>query len=118
VAFAGQVGGRRYVTLQHADGLRTTYGPLARMAPAIEPGATVDRGTVVGAAGEHLLWTARLGGAYLDPAALLTASGTRRVRLVPDRVTTLVRRPGARPVAPEHLSPDHPRSRPARQVRG
>jgi hypothetical protein len=84
VTFAGQVGGTRYVTVLHADGLRTTYGPLARV--GVARGADVEAGAVVGvAAGGGLLWTARLGSAYDDPAALLRASGGRHVHLVPDR---------------------------------
>jgi murein DD-endopeptidase MepM/ murein hydrolase activator NlpD len=85
VTFAGQVGGRLHVTVRHADGLRTTYGPLARIAPGLAAGDRVDAGESVGTAGEHLLWTARLGAAYVDPSVLVAASGGRRVRLVPDR---------------------------------
>jgi len=85
VTFAGQVGGRLHVTVLHADGVRTTYGPLARIAPGVRSGLHLDAGDPVGSAGEHLLWSARLGRAYIDPAELLAASGTMRVRLVPDR---------------------------------
>ena len=85
VTFAGQVGGRLYVTIQHDDGIRTTYGPLARIAPGVARGASLDAGDAVGTAGQLVLWSARLGTTYLDPAVLLAASGTARVRLVPDR---------------------------------
>ena len=90
VTFAGQVGGRRYVTVQHADGVRTTYGPLASL--AVARGAAVAAGEPVGTAGGPVLWTARIGTAYVDPAVLLAASGTGtgpggrpRVRLVAER---------------------------------
>lgn len=84
VTFAGQVGGSRYVTLQHADRARTSYGPLGDL--AVGEGAAVAAGDPIGtAAGPALLWTLRLGGAYLDPALVLAASGSGGVRLVPVR---------------------------------
>ena len=84
VTFAGQVGGARYVTVGHADRARTTYGPLGEV--VVEVGSTVGAGEVVGtAAGTALLWTLRLGDAYLDPAIVLAASGQGGVRLVPTR---------------------------------
>jgi murein DD-endopeptidase MepM/ murein hydrolase activator NlpD len=89
ITFAGQVGGRLHVTVLHADGLRTTYGPLARIAPGVAVAGEVEAGAPLGTAGEHLLWTARLGTAYLDPSILVAASGGRRVRLVPDRRSSL-----------------------------
>jgi murein DD-endopeptidase MepM/ murein hydrolase activator NlpD len=85
VTFAGSVAGRRYVTVAHADGIRTTYGPLGRIAPGVVVGTAVDAGDAVGTAGELLLWTARIGEVYVDPAILLAASGPPRVRLVADR---------------------------------
>jgi murein DD-endopeptidase MepM/ murein hydrolase activator NlpD len=94
VTFAGSVAGRRYVTVLHGDGVRTTYGPLASIGAGVAAGASVDRAGAVGTAGDAMLWTARLGRrAYVDPAELLAASGTLRVRLVPDRVRI---RPGPR----------------------
>jgi murein DD-endopeptidase MepM/ murein hydrolase activator NlpD len=81
VTFAGAVARRRYVTLLHADGVRTTYGPLAAIRPGI--GDTVAAGSIVGTTTGPLLWTARIGDAYVDPAVLLAASGHDRVRLVP-----------------------------------
>lgn len=85
VTFAGSVAGRRYLTIGHADRLRTTYGPLATLAAG--PGDPVEAGQRIGTtSGQPLLFTARLGeDAYLDPAILLAASGGRpAVRLVPD----------------------------------
>ena len=84
VTFAGQVGGDRYVTVLHADRARTTYGPLGEV--AVTEGDGVGPGDPVGtAAGPALLWTVRLGDAYLDPAVVLAASGNGGVRLVPVR---------------------------------
>lgn len=81
VTFAGPVAGAWYVTVQHADRLRTTYGRLAGV--AVHVGASVQAGTVVGTATPSFIWTARLRDAYLDPAVLLAASGRPVLRLVP-----------------------------------
>jgi hypothetical protein len=83
VTFAGVVAGARFVTVQHADGVRTTYGRLASV--VAQQGSAVDAGEVVGTTGRRTIWTARLGTAYLDPAVLLEASGAFSVRLVPNR---------------------------------
>jgi murein DD-endopeptidase MepM/ murein hydrolase activator NlpD len=80
VTFAGPVGGRRYVTVLHADGVRTAYGPLGRVAVGL--GDDVTAGAVLGTTTGPLLWTARIGDVYVDPAVLLAASGDREVRLV------------------------------------
>jgi murein DD-endopeptidase MepM/ murein hydrolase activator NlpD len=80
VTFAGPVAGRRYVTVLHADGVRTAYGPLARV--GVEAGDQVAAGQVLGTTAGPLLWTARIGDAYVDPAVLLAASGVVDVHLV------------------------------------
>ena len=49
VVFAGPVAGTLHVTIQHPDGLRTSYSFLARIAVAV--GQPVDQGQVVGVAG-------------------------------------------------------------------
>lgn len=86
VAFAGSVAGRGVVSIDHANGLRTTYEPVAVMVTA---GAAVGRGTqlgvlVAGHAGcpaeACLHWGLRRGDTYLDPLLLL---GFGRVRLLP-----------------------------------
>lgn len=81
VGFAGRVAGTLWVSVDHPDGVRTTYGPLGRA--TVRRGARVAAGEPVGLAGGRLLWTARIGGAYVDPAELLAASGPVAVRLVP-----------------------------------
>jgi hypothetical protein len=88
VTFAGWVAGELYVTVLHADRVRTTYGRLA--SSAVQTGSRVTAGAPVGTATTRFIWTARMGAAYLDPAVLLAASGRPMVRLVPDR-------PGAPP---------------------
>lgn len=81
VQFAGAVAGQQWVTLNHADGVRTTYGPLAEFNVSV--GARVRRGDPVGASAGALLFTARIGEAYIDPASLFDA-GPPRVYLVPE----------------------------------
>jgi murein DD-endopeptidase MepM/ murein hydrolase activator NlpD len=86
VRFAGQVAGRGVVSVDHADGLRTTYEPVT---PAVVAGQVVRAGEVIGAldAGHPgcpltacLHWGLRRGEVYLDPLALV---GRARVRLLP-----------------------------------
>lgn len=75
VAFSGQVAGERWVSLDHAGGLRTSYGPLVSIAVVV--GATVAPGEVLGEVGRPhggppgLHWSARRDGLYLDPMLLV-----------------------------------------------
>ncbi len=87
VVFSGSVAGRGVVSVQHDDGLRTTYEPLA---PLVRAGAVVRAGDVVGLlAPDHpgcpaaacLHWGVRRDRTeYLDPLVLLSPP---RVRLLP-----------------------------------
>jgi murein DD-endopeptidase MepM/ murein hydrolase activator NlpD len=86
VAFAGMVAGRPVVSIDHADGLRTTYEPVD---PSIGAGQPVARGSPIGVlAPGHpgcpvqacLHWGARRGETYLDPLGLLRPP---RIRLLP-----------------------------------
>jgi len=86
VVFAGMVAGRPVVSIDHADGLRTTYEPVD---PSIAAGQPVARGSPMGAlvAGHAgcpraacLHWGLRRGETYVDPLALLRPP---RVRLLP-----------------------------------
>jgi murein DD-endopeptidase MepM/ murein hydrolase activator NlpD len=86
VAFAGTVAGRGVVSVQHADGLRTTYEPVE---PSVVAGAAVAAGAAIGVlmaghagcpAPACLHWGLRRGETYLDPLMLL---GFGRVRLLP-----------------------------------
>lgn len=89
VAFAGPVAGRGVVSIQHPNGLRTTYEPLQ---PSVVEGQRVRAGDVIGrvATGHRcrpdsascLHWGLRHGDIYLDPLSLL---GVGRVRLLPLR---------------------------------
>jgi len=79
VAFAGSIGGNLYVSIDHPDGVRTTYSYLSSI--AVHRGDTVVQGEVVGASGhghpsiptDHLHFGARYQGAYIDPLLLLPA---------------------------------------------
>ncbi|MBW8764957.1 MAG: M23 family metallopeptidase [Geodermatophilales bacterium] len=86
VAFAGMVAGRPVVSIDHADGLRTTYEPVH---PSVGAGQAVARGSPIGtlAAGHTgcpspacLHWGLRRGETYLDPLTLLRPP---EVRLLP-----------------------------------
>lgn len=78
VAFAGSVAGRGVVSIDHADGIRTTYEPVSAVVAA---GDLVRAGQVIGyLAGDHcapascLHWGARRGPqTYVDPMLLLRA---------------------------------------------
>lgn len=87
VAFAGTVAGRGVVSVDHADGVRTTYEPLLA---TVRRGQRVGAGEVLGhltgvdhCAPEHCLhWGARRGrDGYLDPLSLL--EGDVVIRLLP-----------------------------------
>src|SRR2546430_1138938 len=77
VAFAGSVAGTGVVSIDHADGLRTTYEPVT---PIVHKGQSVAAGQPIGtlAAGHPgcpvaacLHWGLRRGTEYLDPLLLL-----------------------------------------------
>jgi murein DD-endopeptidase MepM/ murein hydrolase activator NlpD len=79
VAFAGAVGGRQVVTVDHGDGLVST---LDSVAPAVAAGDVVARGDVVGtvsvghcpATAPCLHLGARVDGRYVDPTPYLPAA--------------------------------------------
>ena len=77
VAFSGVVAGRGVVTVQHSDGIRTTYEPVDER---LASGTIVHRGTQIGVLSDvpghclpvHCLhWGAISGEAYRDPLSLL-----------------------------------------------
>jgi murein DD-endopeptidase MepM/ murein hydrolase activator NlpD len=85
VVYAGQLAVRGVVSIDHGDGLRTTYEPVTAV---VTVGQRATRGTVIGhlapghlgCAGACLHWGARRGEEYLDPLGLLSRG---RVRLLP-----------------------------------
>ena len=80
VTFAGAVAGSRYVTVEHADGLRSSYGDLASV--SVVEGQSVAAGAEVGRAGATLHLGIRRGDEYLDPEPLFAAAPPE-VRLIP-----------------------------------
>lgn len=105
VAFVGVVARERWLSVDHPDGVRTSYGPLDEV--AVRAGSTVRRGDVIATvdAGHHPLgalhWGARRRGTYIDPLALLEAT-TWRPALVDAGGTVLTDIPEAGGYAPWH----------------
>ncbi|HEY6531770.1 MAG TPA: peptidoglycan DD-metalloendopeptidase family protein, partial [Acidimicrobiales bacterium] len=82
VVFAGAIAGPLYVSVEHADGLRTTYSYLAEV--RVREGQTVRAGDVVGLTrGAFHFGVRTRDGTYLDPEALLAGLLEPGVRLVP-----------------------------------
>lgn len=80
VAFAGVVAGSPTVSIDHADGIRTTYQPVYSR---VREGDAVSEGEVIGILGrssEHrgLHWGARTGpDTYINPLTLLAVPAIR-----------------------------------------
>ncbi len=76
VVFAGEVGGKPVVSLDHPGGLRTTYEPVRASVPVGrkvlrgEPVGSLDLGHA-GCTTPCLHWGARRGREYLDPLGLI-----------------------------------------------
>jgi len=78
VAFAGKVAGSLFVSIDHADGIRTTYSWMSVI--DVKKGQQLAAGSVIGATGvghpgstlAHLHFGARFSGEYLDPMLLLS----------------------------------------------
>jgi len=86
VVYAGPLAGRGVISLQHQDGLRTTYEPVLS---AVSAGVEVSLGQVIGTleaghagcwASACLHWGLKRGEVYLDPMLLLHQGP---VRLLP-----------------------------------
>jgi murein DD-endopeptidase MepM/ murein hydrolase activator NlpD len=77
VAFAGRIGGAWYVSIDHPDGVRTTYSWMGEVRAG--RGDAVGREDAIGATGSghpggerpHLHFGARIGDRYIDPMLLL-----------------------------------------------
>jgi pimeloyl-ACP methyl ester carboxylesterase len=79
VRFAGPVAKELWVTIEHPDSLRTSYGPLSSV--LVAAGDVVNAGQPVGASTDRLHFGVRRGNVYVDPESLL--GSTVRARLVP-----------------------------------
>jgi hypothetical protein len=83
VAFAGWVAGALYISIDHPDGVRSTYSWLS--SSSVSAGEAVVRGQVIGASGSghpgsaspHLHFGTRVGSMYLDPMLLLERGSVR-----------------------------------------
>lgn len=87
-----------YVMLDHGGGITSIYGHF-REPPSFQPGERVERGTVLGVAGDtghsygvHLHFEVRVNGVPVDPQAALTGG---------DLTPLLVRLPAATPAPPD-----------------
>lgn len=79
VTFAGTVANSQHVTIEHADGLRSSYSFLTSI--GVVRGQRIDAGDVVGTAASGFHFGVRDGQTYLDPADLFAGLEVR-VRLV------------------------------------
>jgi murein DD-endopeptidase MepM/ murein hydrolase activator NlpD len=77
VAFAGPVAGALFISIDHPDGIRTSYSWVSEI--GVRKGQAVARGEVIGRTGQgdpgpdqpHLHFSTRLNGVYIDPMLLL-----------------------------------------------
>jgi hypothetical protein len=77
VAFAGWVAGSLFISIDHPDGVRTTYSWLSNV--QVKEGDVVSKRQVIGQTGHghpevptpHLHFGARIGSTYIDPMLLL-----------------------------------------------
>ncbi|MFJ1456998.1 M23 family metallopeptidase [Nocardia sp. N2S4-5] len=82
IVFAGEVGGKPVVSVDHPGGLRTTYEPVRA---SVTKGHRVSRGSVLGTLeaghagcdGPCLHWGVRREREYLDPLALIHSAPLR-----------------------------------------
>jgi murein DD-endopeptidase MepM/ murein hydrolase activator NlpD len=90
VSFAGPVGGRLFVTIDHGAALESTYSFLNAI--TVRRGATVTRGEAIGRSGTghvdepvpHLHFGVKLADAYVDPLDYLGPVDVWRfIRLAP-----------------------------------
>lgn len=82
VYFAGSVAGRKTISIQHNDGIRTTYTGLLEI--WVDENQNISQHSAIAIAGGNLHFGARLLDHYLDPQILIDASENETVvRLVP-----------------------------------
>lgn len=81
VAFSGWIAGSLFLSIDHPDGVRTTYSWLSDV--SVRKGDKVKKGQAVGRTGHghpaeqipHLHFGARAGDVYIDPLLLLEPEG-------------------------------------------
>ena len=80
VSFAGSVAGNRWVVIRHADGRRSSLGPLGSI--TVSTGALVVAGQTIGTAATTAVhWGVREADVYVDPGTLLPVPGSAKGRL-------------------------------------
>lgn len=86
VVYAGDLAGRGVVSIEHRDGLRTTYEPVS---PQVAGGDRVQAGARIGTVARGhagcpdvtcLHWGLRRGEQYLDPLTFVAAAGPLRLK--------------------------------------
>lgn len=103
VVFAGEVGGKPVVSVDHPGGLRTTYEPVRANVPV---GRRVERGSALGTLqaghagcpGVCLHWGLRRGRDYLDPLVLVRHAPVRLLPVRPAGPSDTHRTPAAAPL--------------------
>jgi len=85
VVFVGAVAGTVYVSVDHAGGLRSAYGPVAGVRVSV--GDHVVAGQQIASAASALHFSTRIDGVYVDPASLF-GSPRVDVRLAPHDLDT------------------------------
>ena len=91
VAFAGAVAGALFISIDHLDGVRTTYSWLSAI--LVKKGDQVRKGQIIGRTGHghpdvprtHLHFGARVGRTYIDPMLLLERDVAGLIHLAPLR---------------------------------
>ncbi len=86
VVFAGAVGLRRHVVVDHGNGLRSTYAFVS--STSVVRGQVVRQGQAVAVADRGFHLTARLGSEYVDPMLLMRGAEVV-VHLVPGALPTI-----------------------------
>jgi murein DD-endopeptidase MepM/ murein hydrolase activator NlpD len=90
VSFAGKVAGSLYVSIDHANGVRSTCSWLTTV--TVKKGDSVEAGRVIGTTGfghpgsaiPHLHFGTKVDGTYVDPLSLLAGLDlSELIRLVP-----------------------------------
>ena len=100
IGWVGAIDGVPMLSIQHPDGVRTTYQPVTAIVPV---GTQVQAGTPIGSleAGHCgpetcLHWGVREGERYLDPMRWLSSGSDGEVRLLPRDATPRQLPPGSR----------------------
>jgi murein DD-endopeptidase MepM/ murein hydrolase activator NlpD len=129
VAFAGWIGGSLFISIDHPDGVRTSYSWLSSV--NVTRGDSVSRGGLIGATGQghpgmpppHLHFGARIGAEYIDPMLLLEAGDVvGLIHLAPLEQGFPAMRPEWPPIAGSSFTPMPPlspvpwRTRPIRVI--